>query len=192
MLAERMDEHKVDCWLINTGWTGGRYGTGKRCPLAVTRRIVDAVHSGELRNAQFETFEAFGLQIPTAIEGVPRELLNPALAWPDRAAFEREVRKLAGMFQNAFALYENDVHEKVRLAVPQLESAAGFLYSLTFFFFWFRLLSSAPITITVGHFRVPRPHDCVRRTILLLVGYYVRVRINRSQTMQKERILGSL
>jgi phosphoenolpyruvate carboxykinase (ATP) len=120
MLADRMDRHKVDCWLINTGWTGGRYGTGKRCPLAVTRRIVDAVHSGELRTAQYETFETFGLQIPTAIEGVPRELLNPALAWPDRAAFEREVRKLGGMFQKAFALYENDVEEKVRLAGPQL------------------------------------------------------------------------
>ncbi|KAH9060353.1 ATP-utilizing phosphoenolpyruvate carboxykinase [Lactarius deliciosus] len=120
MLAERMSKNQVDCWLINTGWTGGRYGTGKRCPLAVTRRIVDAVHSGELKNAQFETFETFGLQIPTAIEGVPRELLNPALAWPDRAAFEREVRKLGGMFQKAFALYEKDVEEKVRLAGPQL------------------------------------------------------------------------
>jgi phosphoenolpyruvate carboxykinase (ATP) len=120
MLADRMSRHQVDCWLINTGWTGGRYGTGKRCPLAVTRRIVDAVHSGELKNAPYETFETFGLQIPTAIEGVPRELLNPGLAWPDRAAFEREVRKLAGMFQKAFALYEKDVEEKVRLAGPQL------------------------------------------------------------------------
>ena len=120
MLAERMSKHQVDCWLINTGWTGGRYGTGKRCPLAVTRRIVDAVHSGELKNAQYETFDTFGLQIPTGIEGVPRELLNPALAWADRAAFEREVRKLAGMFQKAFALYEKDVEEKVRLAGPQL------------------------------------------------------------------------
>ncbi|KAI0292508.1 phosphoenolpyruvate carboxykinase-domain-containing protein [Multifurca ochricompacta] len=55
----------------HTGWTGGRYGTGKRCPLAVTRRIVDAVHSGELRTANYETFDTFNLQIPTAIEGVP-------------------------------------------------------------------------------------------------------------------------
>ena len=93
---------------------------GKRCPLTVTWHIFNAVHSGELKTAQYETVETFGLQIPTAIEGVPRELLNPALAWPDRAAFEREVRKLAGMFQKAFALYENDVDEKVRLAGPQL------------------------------------------------------------------------
>ncbi len=92
MLAERMDKHKVDCWLINTGWTGGRYGTGKRCPLAVTRRIVDAVHSGELKTAQYETVETFGLQIPTAVQGtrVPCKLLNPALTWRDRATFKCE------------------------------------------------------------------------------------------------------
>jgi len=120
MLADRMSKYQVDCWLINTGWTGGRFGTGRRCPLAVTRRIVDAVHSGELRNAQYQNFETFNLAIPCAIDGVPSEILNPAQAWPDRAAFEREVRKLAHMFQKAFALYENSVEEKVRLAGPQL------------------------------------------------------------------------
>lgn len=122
MLAERMAKHNVDCWLINTGWTGGKYGTGKRCPLKYTRAIVDAVHSGELAKANFETFETFNLSIPTALEGVPRELLNPSLAWPDRAAFEKEVKKLAGMFVKAFALYEKDVEEKVRLAGPQIKA----------------------------------------------------------------------
>ena len=119
MLAERMSKHNVDCWLINTGWTGGKFGTGKRCPLKYTRRIVDAVHSGELARAEYEPFGVFNLQVPTALPGVPRELLNPRLAWKDKEAFEREVRKLAGMFQKAFALYENDVEEKVRLAGPQ-------------------------------------------------------------------------
>ncbi|KAJ3480108.1 hypothetical protein NLI96_g8586 [Meripilus lineatus] len=120
MLAERMSKHNADCWLINTGWTGGRFGVGKRCPLKITRRIVDAVHSGELRKAEFETFGTFGLQVPTSLEGVPREILNPELAWPDKEAFGREVRKLAGMFKKAFALYESDVEEKVRLAGPQI------------------------------------------------------------------------
>jgi phosphoenolpyruvate carboxykinase (ATP) len=120
MLAERMSKHQVDCWLINTGWTGGRFGTGKRCPLKYTRRIVDAVHSGELAKAEFETFGTFGLSIPTALEGVPRDLLNPRLAWADKQAFEREVRKLAVMFQKAFALYEKDVTESVGLAGPHL------------------------------------------------------------------------
>jgi phosphoenolpyruvate carboxykinase (ATP) len=118
MLAERMSKHRVDCWLINTGWTGGKFGTGKRCPLNYTRAIVDAVHSGELAKAEYETFGTFGLSIPTGLEGIPRELLNPRLAWPNKEAFEREVRKLAGMFHKAFALYERDVDEKVRLAGP--------------------------------------------------------------------------
>ena len=113
-----MAKHKVDCWLINTGWTGGKIGTGKRCPLKFTRRIVDAVHSGVLAKSEYETFDVFGLPIPTSLEGVPRELLNPKLAWADKEAFGREVRKLAGMFQKAFALYEQDVEEKVRLAGP--------------------------------------------------------------------------
>ena len=120
MLAERMAKHNVNCWLINTGWTGGKYGTGKRCPLKYTRMIVDAVHSGELAQAEYETFGTFNLQVPTNIAGVPRELLNPRMAWADKEAFGREVRKLAGMFQKAFALYEQDVDEKVRLAGPQV------------------------------------------------------------------------
>ena len=78
------------------------------------------MHSGELAKAEYETFGVFGLQIPTALEGVPRELLNPRLAWKDKEAFEREVRKLGGMFMKAFALYERDVDEKVRTAGPQL------------------------------------------------------------------------
>ena len=120
MLAERMAKHKVDCWLINTGWTGGKFGSGKRCALKYTRRIVDAVHSGELAQAEFENFATFNLSIPTALEGVPRDLLNPSLAWADKEAFQKELRKLAGMFGKAFALYANDVEPKVRLAGPQL------------------------------------------------------------------------
>jgi phosphoenolpyruvate carboxykinase (ATP) len=120
MLAERMDKHKVDCWLVNTGWTGGKFGSGQRCPLKYTRRIIDAIHSGELAKAEYETFGTFNLEIPTAIEGVPTELLNPKKAWKNKEAFEREVRKLGGMFMKAFALYERDVEEKVRLAGPQL------------------------------------------------------------------------
>ena len=121
MLADRMSKHDDDCYLINTGWTGGRFGFGKRCSRKITRRIVDAVHSGELRKAQYETFGTFNLQVPTSLEGVPREILNPQLAWPDKGAFQREVTKLAGMFKKAFALYESDVDEKVRLAGPQLD-----------------------------------------------------------------------
>ncbi|KAF7969153.1 hypothetical protein HWV62_28196 [Athelia sp. TMB] len=120
MLAERMSKHNVDCWLVNTGWTGGKYGTGKRCALKYTRAIVDAIHSGELAKASYENFETFNLSIPTSLEGVPREILNPSLAWPDKEAFGREVRKLAGMFTKAFHLYEKDVANDIRLAGPRV------------------------------------------------------------------------
>jgi phosphoenolpyruvate carboxykinase (ATP) len=120
MLADRMAQHNVSCWLINTGWTGGKYGVGKRCPLKYTRRIVDAVHSGELLQAEYENFGTFNLSIPTHIEGIPREVLNPSLAWENKEAFNKEVRKLAGMFSKAFALYEKDVDQKVRAAGPSI------------------------------------------------------------------------
>lgn len=122
MLAERMSKHNVDCWLINTGWAGGKYGVGKRCPLKYTRKIIDAVHDGSLAKSlaggKQENFGTFNLTIPTEIEGVPRELLNPSIAWPDKEAFNREVRKLAGMFVKAFKLYETDVDAKVLKAGP--------------------------------------------------------------------------
>ncbi|KIM31221.1 hypothetical protein M408DRAFT_7061 [Serendipita vermifera MAFF 305830] len=98
----------------------GKYGTGKRCPLKYTRRIVDAIHSGELLAAEYENFDVFNLSIPTHIEGVPREILNPSLAWSDRNAFTREVRKLGAMFNKAFLLYLREVDEKVKAAGPQL------------------------------------------------------------------------
>ncbi len=121
MLAERMAATNANCWLVNTGWTGGKYGTGRRCPLKHTRRIVDAIHSGELADAttEYENFDVFNLTIPKNIEGVPREILNPRLAWKDKGAFQREVVKLATMFQKAFRAYENDVEEPVRMSGPQ-------------------------------------------------------------------------
>ncbi|KAF5388801.1 hypothetical protein D9757_005657 [Collybiopsis confluens] len=122
MLAERMSKHNVDCWLINTGWTSGKYGVGKRCPLKYTRKIIDTIHDGSLAKTlaegKHENFGTFNLTVPTEIEGVPRELLNPELAWPDKEAFGREVRKLAGMFVKAFKLYETDVDAKVLRAGP--------------------------------------------------------------------------
>ena len=120
MLADRIAKHEVDCYLINTGWTGGKFGRGKRCPLKYTRRIIDAVHSGELARAHYETFEIFGLSIPIHVEGVPRDLLNPQLAWPDKEAFQKELRKLAIMFQRAFSLYKEEVGPEVSLAGPQV------------------------------------------------------------------------
>jgi phosphoenolpyruvate carboxykinase (ATP) len=120
MLAERMSKNNVDCWLINTGWTGGKFGTGRRCPLKYTRAIVDAIHDGSLAKAEFVNFPVFNLSIPKALEGVPSEILDPQQAWADKAAFKTEVEKLAGMFNKAFAKYESDVSKEVVAVGPKV------------------------------------------------------------------------
>jgi len=123
MLADRMRASGAKCWLINTGWVGGKFGgSGKRCKLAYTRAIVDAIHSGELAaltESDYETFETFGLSIPTKVEGVPSEVLDPRKAWKDQDAFAKEVRKLAVMFKRAFAVFEKQVDAKVLASGPQ-------------------------------------------------------------------------
>ena len=98
MLAERMSKHEVDCWLVNTGRAGGKYGTGSRSPFRCTRRIIDGIHSGELAKAEYENFGTSDLSIPTSLEGVPSELFNPRKAWANKEDSEREVGGLAGMF----------------------------------------------------------------------------------------------
>ncbi|BEI82708.1 hypothetical protein CcaverHIS002_0305760 [Cutaneotrichosporon cavernicola] len=120
MLAERMSKNNVDCWLINTGWTGGKFGTGQRCPLKYTRAIVDAIHDGSLAKAEFVNFPVFNLQIPKALAGVPSEILDPQQAWADKAAFKVEVEKLGTMFNKAFAKYESDVSAEVVAVGPKV------------------------------------------------------------------------
>ncbi|GMK56551.1 hypothetical protein CspeluHIS016_0303910 [Cutaneotrichosporon spelunceum] len=120
MLAERMSKNNVDCWLINTGWTGGKFGTGRRCPLKYTRAIVDAIHDGSLAKAEFVNFPVFNLAIPKALAGVPSEVLDPQQAWSDKAAFKVEVEKLGGMFNKAFAKYESDVSADVVAVGPKV------------------------------------------------------------------------
>ncbi|PWN54187.1 putative phosphoenolpyruvate carboxykinase [Violaceomyces palustris] len=119
MLAQRMEKHKVDVYLVNTGWTGGKFGVGKRCPLKYTRKIVDAIHDGTLSKAEYEHFDVFNLSVPKHIDGVPDELLNPSNAWADKAAFKQEVNKLAGMFNANFEKFAADVSAEVAAAGPK-------------------------------------------------------------------------
>lgn len=120
MLAERMSAHKCNAWLVNTGWTGGKFGVGKRCPLKYTRAILDAIHDGSLAKAEFEQFApgVFDLAVPKAVNNVPSELLDPSKAWKDSAAFQAELKKLAGMFSDAFVKYEKEVKPEVLKAGP--------------------------------------------------------------------------
>ncbi len=119
MLGERIAKHGARVWLINTGWTGGPYGTGSRIKLAFTRVMVDAALSGQLDGASYAKDPVFGLEVPTAIPGVPSELLNPRGTWPDSAAYDAQAAKLAEMFRKNFAAYASGVPVTVAAAGPR-------------------------------------------------------------------------
>ncbi|KAI3451862.1 hypothetical protein Pfo_008527 [Paulownia fortunei] len=105
MLAAKMQKHGATGWLVNTGWSGGRYGSGSRIKLAYTRKIIDAIHSGSLLKANYKTTEVFGLEIPTEVEGVPSEILEPMNTWSDKKAYKETLLKLAGLFKNNFQVF---------------------------------------------------------------------------------------
>ena len=102
MLGELLRKHKSNVWLINTGWSGGPYGTGKRINLEYTRAIVNAALVGDLDNVETQTDPIFGLAVPTEIAGVPAKVLNPRTTWADPTAYDAQARKLAGMFHDNF------------------------------------------------------------------------------------------
>ncbi|EOY15568.1 Phosphoenolpyruvate carboxykinase 1 [Theobroma cacao] len=107
MLAEKMQKHGATGWLVNTGWSGGSYGSGNRIKLAYTRRIINAIHSGSLLEANYKKTDVFGLEIPTEIEGVPSEILDPVNTWPDKKAYNDTLLKLAGLFKKNFGGFTN-------------------------------------------------------------------------------------
>ena len=103
---------------MNTGWSGGAYGTGKRIKLAHTRSIVDAIHSGTLAKAETQRDRLFGLDVVTQCLNVPNEILVPRNVWSDKAAYEATARKLAGLFTRNFATYDAGVSAEVKDAGP--------------------------------------------------------------------------
>src|SRR5437773_2588322 len=116
LLAEKMRNHKARVWLVNTGWAGGAYGTGKRISLKNTRAIIDAIHSGALATAKTERDPIFGFDIVINCPGVPPEVLLPRNTWKDAAAYDETAAKLAGLFRENFKKYEADVGPEVRAA----------------------------------------------------------------------------
>lgn len=119
MLAEKIKQHGSNVWLINTGWSGGAYGTGSRIKLKYTRRMVHAALEGELDNVEFVEEPYFGLHIPTAIEGVPDEILNPSETWADKAAYVEKAKQLAGMFRKNFEQFADRASDDILNAGPK-------------------------------------------------------------------------
>ncbi|MGC1695521.1 MAG: phosphoenolpyruvate carboxykinase (ATP), partial [Pseudolabrys sp.] len=119
-----INKHKVDCWLVNSGWTGGKYGVGRRMPIKATRTLLTAALNGSLKDADFRTDPYFGFAVPTSVPGVEPHLLNPFKTWKDKAEFDKTARELVGMFQKNFAKFEKHVTPDVKAAAPEVRIAA--------------------------------------------------------------------
>jgi phosphoenolpyruvate carboxykinase (ATP) len=105
MLGKKIDEHDIACWLVNTGWSGGPYGVGRRMSIAHTRAMVNAAIEGRIPD-DFEAEPFFGLMVPKQVPDVPREVLNPRNAWADKTAYDKQAQHLAQLFFDNFKRFE--------------------------------------------------------------------------------------
>jgi phosphoenolpyruvate carboxykinase (ATP) len=116
MLGARLKQHQTACWLVNTGWSGGRFGVGKRMSLKHTRALVNAALDGKLDQIEYVTEPTFGLHIPVSCPGVPSDILNPRNVWSDKTAYDKQAADLAARFEANFQQF--DAPESVRAAGP--------------------------------------------------------------------------
>jgi len=119
LLAQYLAKHKASVWLVNTGWTGGPYGTGKRMKIAYTRAMITAALSGKLDNVTFDLDPVLNLDVPTSCPDVPNEVLKPKSTWADQAAYDAQAKKLAKMFVDNFARFEATASPAVKAAGPK-------------------------------------------------------------------------
>jgi phosphoenolpyruvate carboxykinase (ATP) len=124
LLRHYINQHGADVWLVNSGWTGGKYGVGRRMPIKATRTLLTAALNGSLKNADFRTDPYFGFSVPTSVPGVEPHLLNPFKTWKDKAEFDRTARDLVGMFQKNFTKFESHVTPDIKAAAPEVRIAA--------------------------------------------------------------------
>jgi len=124
LLRDLIAKHNVSCWLVNTGWTGGKYGTGSRMPIKATRALLTAALDGSLNNADMRTDENFGFEVPTSVEGVDTSILNPRDTWADKDAYDEQAHTLVKMFVDNFEKFASHVGDDVLAAAPKLRAAA--------------------------------------------------------------------
>jgi phosphoenolpyruvate carboxykinase (ATP) len=118
MLGDKLDAHAATVWLVNTGWTGGPFGEGRRMPIDATRTMLHAALAGGLDRVEFRVDDIFGFEVPRSVPGVEAKLLDPRSTWADPAAYDRKARELAGMFVENFAKRFADVDEAIIAAGP--------------------------------------------------------------------------
>ncbi|MBU6444203.1 MAG: phosphoenolpyruvate carboxykinase [Alphaproteobacteria bacterium] len=124
LLRDLIGQHGSDCWLVNTGWTGGAFGVGSRMPIKATRALLSAALDGTLANAEMRVDPYFGFRVPVDVPGVDSKILNPRDTWADKGAYDAQARKLVGMFRDNFKIFEAHVGADVLKAAPQLAQAA--------------------------------------------------------------------
>lgn len=118
LLGEKIDRHNVKVWLVNTGWTGGPYGVGKRIRLPFTRAMVAAALNGDLDDVPYRTDPIFGLSVPERVPGVPDEMLNPRQTWADQEAYDRQAQQLAHQFRENYKQFSGEISSEVAAAGP--------------------------------------------------------------------------
>ncbi|WP_419809646.1 phosphoenolpyruvate carboxykinase [Sphingomonas sp.] len=120
LLKERIAAGGVDCWLVNTGWTGGKYGVGHRMPIKITRALLNAALDGSLNQAEFRTDPNFGFEVPVAVSGVDSTILDPRQTWVDKNAYDQTAAQLVERFVENFTQFADGVDEGVRQAAPKV------------------------------------------------------------------------
>ncbi len=118
MLGEKLKEHKVKVWLVNTGWSGGPYGEGKRIKLPYTRAMIAAALNNDLDSVAYEAHPIFGFQVPLNCKGVPSEILNPKNTWADKLAYDKKAKQLAELFIENFTKYVEGASEETLASAP--------------------------------------------------------------------------
>ncbi len=121
LLGEKIEQHDVTCWLVNTGWTGGPYGVGDRMSISYTRAMIEAALSGQLDVVDTVQDPIFQVYIPASVPGVPDDVLQPKNTWEDGAAYDDQAKKLAALFTENFKQYADEVTETVRSAGPKVD-----------------------------------------------------------------------
>jgi phosphoenolpyruvate carboxykinase (ATP) len=124
LLKDRIAKGGAQCWLVNTGWTGGKYGTGNRMPIKATRALLNAALDGSLNNAEFRKDPNFGFDVPISVPGVDSAILDPRSTWANKGEYDETAQKLVRLFVENFAEFEAHVDQGVRDAAPRSLAAA--------------------------------------------------------------------
>lgn len=121
-MGKKLNSQQVNVWLINTGWSGGEYGTGERLSLKYTRAMIGAALQGKLEHVNYETHEVFGLQMPTSCPDVPSEVLNPRNTWNNNANYDQKANKLAESFIQNFEQYTEYASDEMLENAPKIKA----------------------------------------------------------------------